>query len=54
MAVQWIDRARSIAMFAPPLMDMCAPRTICELRLPICNFIVPRVVPEIANRKSEI
>jgi hypothetical protein len=28
IAVHWIDRARSIAMFAPPRMDMCAPMSI--------------------------
>ena len=28
MAVHWIEQARSIAMCAPPPIDMCAPRRI--------------------------
>jgi len=54
--VQPIDLARSIAMLTPPRMDVCAPRTICELRFPICDFLLSRAIAsiKIANRKSEI
>src|SRR5262245_29792617 len=54
IAVQRIERARSMAMLAPPLMDMCAPRRICELRLPICDFVVPCAIGQskVANLKS--
>src|SRR5438270_8558301 len=51
MAVQWIERARSIAMLTPPRMDMCAPRRICELRLPIWDFLVRRSIGLIENLK---
>src|SRR5438552_4010960 len=53
MAVQWIERARSIAMLTPPRMDMCAPSRICELRLTICDFFVCRTIGLIENRKSK-
>src|SRR5437867_12599054 len=51
IAVQRIDRARSMAMLTPPRMDMCAPSRICELRLPICDFLVPRAI---AQSRSQI
>src|SRR3954452_13427925 len=52
MAVQPIDRARSMARLGPPRMDMCAPSRIRELPLAVCDFLVSRVI--VCNRKSQI
>src|SRR5213593_3132378 len=38
MAVQWTERARSIAMLTPPRMDMCAPRRIADRGLRIDDW----------------
>jgi hypothetical protein len=38
MAVQLIERARSIAMCTPPPIDMWAPRRIFDRRLSNCDL----------------
>jgi hypothetical protein len=54
MAVQRIERARSIAMLTPPRIDMCAPRRICDLRSPIFDCLISRPIASVENRKSKI
>ncbi|HKS31384.1 MAG TPA: hypothetical protein VJR28_03170, partial [Chthoniobacterales bacterium] len=42
IAVHWIEQARSIAMCAPPAIDMWAPRRISDCRSSIADCLVER------------